>query len=254
MRLSSKAKRRLLIGRGTAFVALSDVWLLRWKILEDRDRAELKKVASDLFDADIKVGTLRGSLVTSIEAEDVVLEPRPNSPFKEFTIQRLQIGYGLLGKGTLDVRMWGARFAFAESKSDTAADMDEYERTGREITRFRFPGRLQANDSVLQLPGGGPRLHIEVGEIDYGTWRLTLSPTFVRIKDNTVIHIGRVEAELEPGRLSLLENVDGGLIIAARWTRDESNLEISWGRPDADYLLFRGRIEPELDIEDRKSV
>src|SRR5512134_1040515 len=103
MRLSSKAKRRLLIGLGTAFVALSVVWLLRWKILEARVRAELSKVASELFDADIRVGTLR-----------------------EFTIKRLQIGYGLLGKGTLDVRMWGALFAFAESKSDTAADMDEY--------------------------------------------------------------------------------------------------------------------------------
>lgn len=249
MRLSSKAKRRLLIGLGTAFVALSVVWLLRWKILEARVRAELSKVASELFDADIRVGTLRGSLVTSIEAEDVVLEPRPNSPFREFTIKRLQIGYGLLGKGTLDVRMWGALFAFAESKSDTAADMDEYVRTGREITRFRFPGRLQANDSVLALPGGGPRLRIETGEIDYGTWRLTLSPTVVGLKGHIALHIGRVEAELEPGRLSLLENVDGGLVIAARWTRDESHLEISWGRPDADYLLFHGRIEPELDIE-----
>lgn len=246
MRLSTKAKRWIAISVGTAAIALTVVWFLRWKILEDRVRAELDKVASELFDADIKVGTLRGSLLTSIQADDVVLRPRAGSPFREFTIKKLEIGYGLFGKGTLDVRITGGRFAFAKSKSDKSAGAADYLETAREISRFRFPGRLQAGDSILELPDGF-QLHIENGEIAYGTWRLRISPVHISLKDNVTFPVGPVEAELEPDRLSILEDIDGGFIVAATWAREEAHLEVHWGQGDGDYLAFKGRIEPDVD-------
>jgi hypothetical protein len=246
MRLSRTAKRWIGISAGTVVVALTAVWLLRWWILEDRVRAELSKVASDLFDADIQVGALRGSLLTSIQADDVVLTPRPGSPFSEFTIKRLEIGYGLLGKGTLDVKIDGGRFAFARSTSGQPSGADDWLDTAREISRFRFPGKLQAINSVMEIPDG-PTFHVEKGEIDYGTWRLTLAPMTLHLKKDMAVNLGRVEGELEPGRFSLLENTDGGLLVAATWDRDTSHLEISWGKADGDYFAFKGQLEPELD-------
>src|SRR5688572_1048415 len=114
MRLSSKARRWILISVGMTVVALSVIWVLRWKILEDRVRAEFQKIAADLFNADVKVGALQGSLLTSIQADDVTLIPRAESPFREFKIRRLEVGYGLFGSGTLDVSIDGARVALAE--------------------------------------------------------------------------------------------------------------------------------------------
>ncbi len=246
MRLSRAAARRLIIIVGTAAVALTIVWFLRWRILEDRVRAELAKIAEQLFDADVKVGGLQGDLLTSIRARDVILTPRSGSYFREFTIRELEIGYGLFGTGTLDVRIAGARFAFARSNSEKKADAQELLQTARDISAFRFPGRLQASDSVLALPDG-LELHIDRGEIDYGTWRVKLLPTVIPIAGDAALRFGRVEAELEPGRLSLIEDWDGGLILAANWNRDESNLEIHWGRGDADYFAFKGRVEPDLE-------
>jgi len=246
MRLSSKTKRWLAISGCTLAVGLTVVWFLRWRILEDLVRAELKRVAADLFDADVEVGTVRGNLLTSIQAEKVVLKPRTGSVFHEFTIKHLEVGYGLFGTGTLDVRIDGARFAFARSKSAKKADAEEILQTARDISEFRFPGRLQASDSVLAIPDG-PELRIERGEINYGTWRVTLAPLVIRLSGEAALRFARLEAELEPGRLSLLENWDGGLIAAATWNRDESLLEIHWGRGDGDYLAFKGRVEPTLD-------
>ncbi|HZL72771.1 MAG TPA: translocation/assembly module TamB domain-containing protein, partial [Planctomycetota bacterium] len=246
MRLSPKAKRWLAIGGGALAAGILSVWLLRWWILEDRVRAELTKIASDLFDADVKVGAVRGNLLTSIQADDVVLTPRAGSVFREFTIKNLEVGYGLFGTGTLDVRMNGAWFSFARSKSDQPAYADDFLDTAREISRFRFPGRLRATDSVLELPDG-PSFHIDAGSIDYGTWRLSLSPAVIPLKKDMGLKLARVEAELEPGRLSLLEAADGGLVVAAHWDREESHLEISWGKPDGDNLAFKGQVEPNLD-------
>jgi hypothetical protein len=222
MRLSRRAKRWIAITGGSVIVALTVVWFLRWKILEAPVRHELTKIAAELFDADIKVGSLKGSLVTSIQADDVVLSPRENSPFRTFTIRHLEVGYGLFGKGTLDVRIRGARFEFAPSKSEKGADPDEILQTARDISRFRFPGRLEAHDSVVALPGG-PEFHIESGEIDYGTWRVTLSPSTIQLTQTFALRLGKLEAELEPGRLSVLENTDGGLVVAGAWNRDGSH-------------------------------
>src|SRR6185295_18320988 len=103
---------------------LAVVWFLRWYILEERVRGELKKIASDLFDADVQVSKLRGSLVTSIAARDVVLSPRPGSPFREFKIRDFEIGYGLFGAGSLDIRMSGARFVMNLPGPGPSADKD----------------------------------------------------------------------------------------------------------------------------------
>ena len=246
MRLSGRSKRWIVIAGSTVAIALTVVWILRWRILEDRVRAELAKISSDLFDADVTVGGLEGDLLTSIRAHSVVLTPRPGSVFREFTIRDLEIGYGLFGTGTLDVRMSGAKFAFAPSKTGRKPDAEELLQTARDISAFRFPGRLQVTDSEMIL-AEGRELWIERGEIDYGTWRVTLAPTTIPVTADAALRFGRVEAELDPGRLSLVEHWEGGLLVSASWNRDESRLEVFWGRGDGDYLAFKGKLEPELD-------
>ena len=246
MRLSRKARRWILISAGTTVVALSVLWILRWKILEDRVRTELQKIAADLFNADVKVGSLQGSLLTSIQADDVTLIPRAESPFREFKVKRLEVGYGLFGTGTLDVSIDGGRVVLAESKSKEPTTADDLLDTARDISKVRFPGRLKARNSTFVVPGV-PELGIESGEIDYGTWRVTLKPVTIRLKPGAEVTLGRMELELEPGRLSILEEGEGGLLVAAAWSRDESTLEIHWGRADGDLVAFKGRVEPDLD-------
>ncbi|HTF58112.1 MAG TPA: hypothetical protein VK661_12845, partial [Planctomycetota bacterium] len=246
-RLTRRGWRRLAIVGGLVASALTVVWLLRWRILEERVQGELKKIASELFDADVKVHNLRGSLVTSIAARDVVLEPRPGSPFREFTIRDFEIGYGLFGAGSLDIRMSRARFVMNPPVAGAAVDMNAWIRTARDVSNFRFPGRLRVSDSDLVLPDGRT-LHVIEGEISYGTWRITVAPFSIEVTKDASVAFGRLEAELEPGRISLIEEGDAGLVMSAKWGKEGSRLELRWGLEDGDHLAFEGEWKSELDV------
>jgi hypothetical protein len=245
-RLTKTGWRRLAIVASLVAAAVTVVWLMRWRILEDRVRGELKKIASELFDADVRFRDLRGSLVTSIAARDVVLAPRPGSPFRDFTIRDFEIGYGLFGAGSLDIRMAGARFVM-NPPSAGPVDMDAWIQTARDISNFRFPGRLRVSDSDLVLPDGRT-LHVMEGEISYGSWRIVLAPFSIEVTKDASIAFGKIEAELDPGRLSLIEEGDAGLVMSAKWGREGSRLELRWGLEDGDHLAFEGEWKTELDV------
>jgi len=239
--------RRLAIVASLVVSAATTVWLLRWRILEERVQGELKKIASELFDADVNVHDLRGSLVTSIAARDVVLAPRPDSPFREFTIRDFEIGYGLFGAGSLDIRMSGARFVMNPPVAGAPLDTNAWIQTARDVSNFRFPGRLRVTNSDLVLPDGRT-LHITVGEISYGTWRIAVAPFSIEVTKDASVAFNRIEAELEPGRLSLIEDGEAGLVMSAKWGREGSRLEVRWGQEDGDHLAFEGEWKDELDV------
>ena len=269
-RLSKRAWIRLIIA-SSVIAALVTLYMLRWPLLEKRARKELSKVGSDLFDADVRIDQLSGSLVTSVEAHMVVLEPREGSPFREFTIRDLKVGYGPFGAASLDVRLTGARFVLAGGGDSTKPLPEVIREVIRGIASFRFPGRLRVRESVFVLPNGRT-LEIEEGEMTQGSWRLRLAPMSFSLGKDAAVQFGPLRVELDPGRLTIREVGAGpdGLEIDADWNDVEAHLDIRWGNEASDRLVFSGRIHPDfaaslaiqirhLDApivrsEDRKSV
>ena len=118
MKFSRIRRRFLRIGCGL-LAALLLLYFLRWPLLEGRVRTELKRIAADLFQADAEVGDLSGNLISSLAADRVVLKPGPHSWFREWTIEHLEVSYGLFGLSALDVKIRGARLLLAPGEGSS---------------------------------------------------------------------------------------------------------------------------------------
>ncbi|HYE98682.1 MAG TPA: translocation/assembly module TamB domain-containing protein [Planctomycetota bacterium] len=163
------------------------VWLLRWPLFEEAVRRTIRDEIGRTLEADVRIGSLGGSLLRGLLARDVVLTPRPGSPLRAASVERVEVRYGLLGRGPVVVRARGAAVELA--RGDPGArpfGSDDLRHAEKSVRDLRIPVRVHLAEGVLVLPDGR-RLRVLEGELADDRLRATLD----------VPDAGRVEAVAE---------------------------------------------------------
>ncbi|MBI4566752.1 MAG: translocation/assembly module TamB domain-containing protein [Planctomycetes bacterium] len=200
--------RWLLAGVGLLVAVSAGAYAGRWALLESKVRRELRTLATDLFQADdVQARVLQGTLVSSLEARDVVIRPGRESFFREFTVRELRVRYGPFGTSALEVFISGARLALAPSEGPSPP-VHEIVRSFLSGARdARFPGRLEARDSVVTLADGA-RI-----DLIHAVWAAESGAAHVRTEAFGDVHVSVTFDRNE--RLDVFATASGGPVRSA---------------------------------------
>lgn len=168
-----KGVRITLWSVGGLLVALLLVYLLRWPLFGGIVREKLGDLVGKELHSDPEVGTFRGSLLRSITAENVVLRPRKDAPFKEAHADRIRVVYGLFGSGEPTLTVEGARIVIAAKDGPTPPLHESIRDVVSVLRSLRFSGTVQAKKVDVVLPDNR-NIALQEGRLDHATWALTL--------------------------------------------------------------------------------
>lgn len=153
---------------GTLLSLVFLVYLLRWPIFGGLVKARLRSLAAEILRADVDAEA-GGSLLFGIQLERVRLQPRPHSPLAEGSIRRIEIGYGLLGLGKLEVEISGADLRLSRPDEPVSPEQNTFPDVTAQVERLSLAGRFRILDSVLRLSDGRP---IEIASAELVPHRL----------------------------------------------------------------------------------
>jgi hypothetical protein len=270
-----KVVRVFLWSAGALLVATVTVYLLRWPLFGGTVRSRLAELVGKELNSDPEVGSLRGSLVSSITAENVVLKPRADAPFKSATAERIRVVYGFLGSGEPTLTVENARIVIAP-KDGPAPPLHESIRDVVSVLRsLRFSGTVQARKVDVVLPDGRT-LALQEGSLNHATWTLilktegfgTVEGTATLRVDGSFVFDGKAsdgpissaKIELGGGRdrcpMALSTELRGGQPLtwagtaffeADRLVRVEGDLSVKEGRARTVADFKTGRLEADVD-------
>src|SRR5689334_22769923 len=118
--LSTKARRRIRNAAALALLAGGLLYALRWPLLGRAISGAVRKQAVRSLGADVRIGRLSGSILSSVRATDVELLPRPGSALRAGRLERLEARYGFLGLSGLHAAARGLRIELAPSSKPPA--------------------------------------------------------------------------------------------------------------------------------------
>ena len=146
---SKKVRRRLRIG---AFVALSIgglAYALRWPLLERPLVAAARKKTVQAVGADVRIGTLSGSIVSAVRARNIQLLPRADSPLRSGRVESLEARYGFLGLSGLHVTVRGLRIELAPSKKAPPPLQESIREAVSSLEQVKMPAEVVIENATI---------------------------------------------------------------------------------------------------------
>jgi hypothetical protein len=156
-----KAKRRMLWIGSTLLTLLVLLYLLRWPLLEGLILRELRRRIAGAIHAELAVGTLGGTLLSTAWARNLSLSPQPGSVVRAGTVQSIDARYGFLGRSGVHVVAKGVRLELAASDLPKAPLNDVVRDVLAEVQGIQLNADVELFDATVILSDG-----LELG-IDY---------------------------------------------------------------------------------------
>jgi hypothetical protein len=154
MMLSTKARRRIRNAAVLTLLAGGLLYALRWPLLGRAIAGAVRKKAVAALAADLRIGRLSGSIVSSVQATGVELLPRPGSALRAGRLDRLEVRYGFLGLSGLHVAAHGLRIELAPSTKPPAPPHETIREALRALEELKLPSEIQVEQVTVVTADG----------------------------------------------------------------------------------------------------
>lgn len=150
---STKTRRRLRNGTVAVLLVLGFAYALRWPLLEKPLVGAARKKAVQALGADLRIGFLSGSIVSSVRARNIRLLPRPHSAIRAGRVESLEVTYGFLGLSGLHVTVRGLRLDLAPSEKTPPPAHQSLRDAVAALEQLQLPDVVLENATVVTADG-----------------------------------------------------------------------------------------------------
>jgi hypothetical protein len=152
--LSINARRRIRNAAVLALLAGGTLYALRWPLLGRAIAGAARKQAVRSLGADLRIGRLSGSILSSVRATNVELLPRPGSPLRAGRVDRLEARYGFLGMAGLHVAARGLRIELAPSNKPAAPPHEAVREALGALEQLKLPSEVLVEEATVVTADG----------------------------------------------------------------------------------------------------
>jgi len=152
--LSTKARRRIRNAAVLTLLVGGLLYALRWPLLGRALVGAVRKKAIQSLAADVRIGRLSGSIVSSVRATGVELLPRPESALRAGRLDRLEVRYGFLGLSGLHLVARGLRIELAPSNKPPAPPHESVREALQSLEQLQLPSEVLVEDATVVTADG----------------------------------------------------------------------------------------------------